>query len=420
MGSADATGAPPRAGRGRAGSRAMRPIRASGDRSGSGERQRRGRREVRAHGKPPRDGVREGSGTPGVARRVDRRVVDARRGVLGARVVEPVGEGAVETVGLGHERVPPAWRPVRPPACVAVGRQGGAQLAQRVVEPRPDRPVGDAQDRGDLGQREGRRSGGAPPPHGARASVGRRRAPARRGSRAPPRRRVRSARPAAAHGRGHAAGAGGPRRARPAPRADRSRHRSGRGPSGEAGPARCRPARAGRHPRRRPGRAGSDAPPGTGDGRRSSDQELVRLLVAIARPFHQTSVHGTSIVRVTSSCPSLGMGDRAADLSEDFRNTWCGFALQGWGTHILVADPTMTPLVACARGRASHFFPQVRRTGRTSLLGYETTGDPMTVRRVPTSQLSGPYRRTGCLNAAQAAYWLGSGDLKTRREAGAR
>ncbi len=35
-------------------------------------------------------------------------------------------------------------------------------------------------------------------------------------------------------------------------------------------------------------------------------------------------------------------------------------------------------------------------------------------------QLSGPYRRTGCLNAAQAAYWLGSGDLKTRREAGAR
>ena len=29
------------------------------------------------------------------------------------------------------------------------------------------------------------------------------------------------------------------------------------------------------------------------------DQELVRLLVAIACPFHQTSVHGTSIVRVT-------------------------------------------------------------------------------------------------------------------------
>jgi len=25
--------------------------------------------------------------------------------------------------------------------------------------------------------------------------------------------------------------------------------------------------------------------------------------------------------------------------------------------------------------------------------------------------LSGLYRRTGCLNAAQAAYWLGSGEL---------
>jgi len=30
--------------------------------------------------------------------------------------------------------------------------------------------------------------------------------------------------------------------------------------------------------------------------------------------------------------------------------------------------------------------------------------------------LSGLYRRTGCLNAAQAAYWLGTGGLR-RREA---
>jgi DNA-binding NarL/FixJ family response regulator len=30
--------------------------------------------------------------------------------------------------------------------------------------------------------------------------------------------------------------------------------------------------------------------------------------------------------------------------------------------------------------------------------------------------LSGLYRRTGCLNAAQAAYWLGSGELPRRRE----
>jgi DNA-binding NarL/FixJ family response regulator len=28
--------------------------------------------------------------------------------------------------------------------------------------------------------------------------------------------------------------------------------------------------------------------------------------------------------------------------------------------------------------------------------------------------LSGLYRRTGCLNAAQAAYWLGNGDLVGR------
>jgi len=33
--------------------------------------------------------------------------------------------------------------------------------------------------------------------------------------------------------------------------------------------------------------------------------------------------------------------------------------------------------------------------------------------------LSGLYRRTGCLNAAQAAYWLGAGELaRSGRAAG--
>ena len=31
--------------------------------------------------------------------------------------------------------------------------------------------------------------------------------------------------------------------------------------------------------------------------------------------------------------------------------------------------------------------------------------------------LSGLYRRTGCVNAAQAAYWLGAGDVDRDREA---
>jgi hypothetical protein len=32
--------------------------------------------------------------------------------------------------------------------------------------------------------------------------------------------------------------------------------------------------------------------------------------------------------------------------------------------------------------------------------------------------LSGLYRRTGCVNAAQAAYWLGTGGLDSGRKVG--
>ena len=176
-----------------------------------------------------------------------------------------------------------------------------AQLAQGVVEPRADRPVGDAQDRGDLGQGKAdvvvehhdRAMLGREPVEGARQRIA--------GSRATPMRPARSARPAAARGRGRAAGGGGPRRARPARRADRSRRRSGRGPvsrgrsrqmsTSARWTASSAASRSRRYPVRHPEQGTAEL----------SDQELVRLLVPVARPFHQTSVHGTSIVRVTPS-----------------------------------------------------------------------------------------------------------------------
>ena len=45
-----------------------------------------------------------------------------------------------------------------------------------------------------------------------------------------------------------------------------------------------------------------------------------------------------------------------------------------------------------------------------ALATYELGIGETTVRQ----HLSGLYRRTGCLNAAQAAYLLGRGDLRTR------
>jgi len=45
------------------------------------------------------------------------------------------------------------------------------------------------------------------------------------------------------------------------------------------------------------------------------------------------------------------------------------------------------------------------RAGSVAAAAYELGISETTVRQ----HLSGLYRRTGCLNAAQAAYWLGSG-----------
>ena len=45
--------------------------------------------------------------------------------------------------------------------------------------------------------------------------------------------------------------------------------------------------------------------------------------------------------------------------------------------------------------------------GSVAAAAYELGISETTVRQ----HLSGPYRRTGCLNAAQAAYWLGMGGL---------
>ena len=47
------------------------------------------------------------------------------------------------------------------------------------------------------------------------------------------------------------------------------------------------------------------------------------------------------------------------------------------------------------------------RAGSVAAAAYELGISETTVRQ----HLSGLYRRTGCLNAAQAAYWLGSGRI---------
>ena len=47
--------------------------------------------------------------------------------------------------------------------------------------------------------------------------------------------------------------------------------------------------------------------------------------------------------------------------------------------------------------------------GSISAAAYELGISESTARQ----HLSGLYRRTGCLNAAQAAYWLGAGRLAT-------
>jgi DNA-binding NarL/FixJ family response regulator len=47
------------------------------------------------------------------------------------------------------------------------------------------------------------------------------------------------------------------------------------------------------------------------------------------------------------------------------------------------------------------------RTGSVAAAAYELGIGETTVRQ----HLSGLYRRTGCVNAAQAAYWLGKGGV---------
>jgi DNA-binding NarL/FixJ family response regulator len=51
------------------------------------------------------------------------------------------------------------------------------------------------------------------------------------------------------------------------------------------------------------------------------------------------------------------------------------------------------------------------RAGSVAAAAYELGISETTARQ----HLSGLYRRTGCVNAAQAAYWLGRGDLAAAR-----
>jgi DNA-binding NarL/FixJ family response regulator len=51
------------------------------------------------------------------------------------------------------------------------------------------------------------------------------------------------------------------------------------------------------------------------------------------------------------------------------------------------------------------------RAGSVAAAAYELGIGETTVRQ----HLSGLYRRTGCVNAAQAAYWLGAGESERRR-----
>ena len=48
------------------------------------------------------------------------------------------------------------------------------------------------------------------------------------------------------------------------------------------------------------------------------------------------------------------------------------------------------------------------RAGSVAAAAYERGISETTVRQ----HLSGPYRRTGCVNAAQASYWLGARQLE--------
>ena len=51
------------------------------------------------------------------------------------------------------------------------------------------------------------------------------------------------------------------------------------------------------------------------------------------------------------------------------------------------------------------------RAGSVAAAAYELGIGETTVRQ----HLSGLYRRTGCVNAAQAAYWLGAGGSRERQ-----
>jgi DNA-binding NarL/FixJ family response regulator len=55
------------------------------------------------------------------------------------------------------------------------------------------------------------------------------------------------------------------------------------------------------------------------------------------------------------------------------------------------------------------------RAGSDAAAAYDLGISETTVRQ----HLSGLYRRTGCVNAAQAAYWLGTSEPSSLRSAGA-
>jgi DNA-binding NarL/FixJ family response regulator len=71
-----------------------------------------------------------------------------------------------------------------------------------------------------------------------------------------------------------------------------------------------------------------------------------------------------------------------------------------------VADPRQRPT-----RRQLEVLRAYIAAGSIAAAAYELGITEATARQ----HLSGLYRRTGCLNAAQAAYWLGSGESARRR-----
>jgi len=75
----------------------------------------------------------------------------------------------------------------------------------------------------------------------------------------------------------------------------------------------------------------------------------------------------------------------------------------------------VSPAAAPRRRRPTRLQLEVLRAyiraGSVAAAAHELGISETTVRQ----HLSGLYRRTGCVNAAQAAYWLGAADVAKRR-----